>query len=209
MTTDSGYPFLDTSRSGTQNPGTMPQSRDPEDLIRELLVRELETVNVYTEMIARAQTTVVRELLTEITRQEKHHIAEAMDMLSRVDAGQAAALERAGLGRPQSGKLAAATVDFEPAGISVELAVDATLLETAKAAGIDIRNDCGGHGVCGTCRLEVLEGADGLSEITDPERKHLAGLLEEGWRLACQTTSSAAVRVRVPTSKRSAGSEAS
>lgn len=186
----------------------MPQSRDPEDLIRELLVRELETVNVYTEMVARAQTPAVRELLTEITRQEKHHIAEAMDMLSRVDAGQAAALERAGLGRPQSEVADAATIAFEPAGISTELADGATLLETAKAAGIDIRNDCGGHGVCGTCRLEVLEGAGGLSEVTDPERKHLAGLLAEGWRLACQATASAAIRVRVPSSRRSAGSDA-
>lgn len=187
----------------------MPQSRDPEDLIRELLVRELETVNVYTEMVARAQSPAVRELLAEITRQEKHHIAEAMDMLSRVDAGQAAALDRAGLGRPRAGKAATATIVFEPAGISAELSDGATLLETAKAAGIDIRNDCGGHGVCGTCRLEVLDGAGGFSEFTDPERKHLAGLLEEGWRLACQTTSSAAARVRVPASKRSAGSDAS
>lgn len=186
----------------------MPQARDPEDLIRELLVRELETVNVYTEMVARAQTPAVRELLTEITRQEKHHIAEAMDMLARVDAGQAVALERAGLGRPRSETAGAAKVAFEPAGISAEPADGATLLETAKAAGIEIRNDCGGHGVCGTCRLEVLDGADGLSEITDPERKHLAGLLAEGWRLACQTTTSAAVRVRVPSRKRSAGSDA-
>jgi chlorosome envelope protein X len=57
---------------------------------------------------------------------------------------------------------------------------------------------CGGKGVCGTCRLEVLEGAEGLSGVTDPERKHLAELLGSGWRLACQAKASAPARFRVP-----------
>ena len=91
----------------------MAQPRDPEDVIRELLVRELDTVNVYTEMIASAKTPAVRELLTEIARQEKHHIAEAVDMLSRHDAGQAAALERAGVRRAQA-RDGAGTVGSNP-----------------------------------------------------------------------------------------------
>lgn len=187
----------------------MPKTRDPEDLIRELLVRELDTVNVYTEMIARAQTHAVRELLTEITRQEKHHIAEAVDMLSRHDAVQAEALERAGLGRPVPGESGIATALFEPSGISASIGDGDTLLETAKANDVEIRNDCGGHGVCGTCRVEVIDGAASLSEVTDPERKHLDSLLGEGWRLACQTTSTADVRVRVPENRRKTGSDES
>ncbi|MGB5035269.1 MAG: 2Fe-2S iron-sulfur cluster-binding protein [Blastocatellia bacterium] len=185
----------------------MAKTRDAEDLIRELLVRELDTVNVYSEMIGRAKTPAVRELLTEITRQEKHHIAEAMDMLARIDAGQARALIRAGLGRPITAATESVSIVFDPSGLAASPADGDTLLEAAKAAGVEIRNDCGGHGVCGTCRVEVIEGAESLSKLTAPERKHLDELLAEGWRLACQTTASSAVRVRVPALERAAGSD--
>ncbi|NEX11926.1 MAG: DUF4332 domain-containing protein [Prosthecochloris sp.] len=48
---------------------------------------------------------------------------------------------------------------------------------------------CGGHGVCQTCYVTVLEGEDCLSDLSDIERaflseKQIAG----GGRLACQTT---------------------
>ncbi len=186
----------------------MAKTRDAEDLIRELLVRELDTVNVYSEMIGRAKTPAVRELLTEITRQEKHHIAEAVDMLARVDTGQARALDRAGLGRPIAPSGESVSIVFDPSGIAATPAEGDTLLEAAKAAGVEIRNDCGGHGVCGTCRVEVIEGADALSGFTAPEQKHLDELLAEAWRLACQTKASSHVRVRVPALGRAAVSEA-
>lgn len=185
----------------------MPKTRDSEDLIRELLVRELDTVNVYTDMVARARTPAVRDLLIEITRQEKHHIAEAVDMLSRFDPGQAEALERAGLGRPATAPNAESTVRFEPSGITAPLIESDSLLETARINNVDIRHDCGGHGVCGTCRVEILDGAPSLSEVTDPERKHLSELVSENWRLACQVTATASVQLRIPPNTRKSGSD--
>ncbi|GIL80902.1 hypothetical protein Vretimale_9396 [Volvox reticuliferus] len=45
---------------------------------------------------------------------------------------------------------------------------------------------CGGGGNCGTCIVDVREGADLLSERTQAEKKKLAGK-PATWRLACQT----------------------
>ncbi|GLI60709.1 hypothetical protein VaNZ11_002802 [Volvox africanus] len=45
---------------------------------------------------------------------------------------------------------------------------------------------CGGGGNCGTCVVDVREGADLLSELTQAEKKKLVGK-PATWRLACQT----------------------
>ena len=45
----------------------------------------------------------------------------------------------------------------------------------------------GGMGNCGTCLVDVVEGADLLSEQTEAELKKVkAGKLKEGWRMSCQ-----------------------
>ena len=88
--------------------------------------------------------------------------------------------------------------------MAVEVAAGETLLAAGLAAGVDIRHDCGGKGVCGTCRVEVLEGGAAMSEVTAPERKHLADILDAGWRLACQTRPAGSARLRVPPNERSA-----
>ena len=181
----------------------MPEGREAQDLIRELLVRELDTVNVYTAMIAQAQTPTVRALIADITAQEKHHIAEAMDLLSRYDAVQADALAAAGL-MVRAPEAAAArpapstvSVVFEPSGAEVATREGETLLAAALRNDVEIRHVCGGKGQCGTCRVEVLLG-DAFTPVTDPERKWLGEKLDAGWRLACQTKPLASVRVRVP-----------
>jgi ferredoxin, 2Fe-2S len=48
---------------------------------------------------------------------------------------------------------------------------------------------CGGKGRCVTCRIEVLEGMENLSDRTAAEEKFLlAGKLLSNERLLCQTT---------------------
>ncbi|GAQ78903.1 hypothetical protein KFL_000200550 [Klebsormidium nitens] len=46
--------------------------------------------------------------------------------------------------------------------------------------------NCGGAGNCGTCEVEILEGAELLSERTDAEYKYLKKK-PDTYRLACQT----------------------
>ena len=59
-------------------------------LVRQVLARELETINEY-EAHARASTSPeVRDFFLHLASEEKEHVAEAIHMLRLLDAGQAA-----------------------------------------------------------------------------------------------------------------------
>lgn len=78
------------------------------------------------------------------------------------------------------------SVTFEPVGKKVEDEPD-TILEIARRNGVLIRSDCGGKGVCGKCKVVVIDYRGSLSDITDHERKHLIEEeISKGYRLACQ-----------------------
>ncbi len=85
-------------------------------------------------------------------------------------------------------------VRFEPFGIEASAPHNATLLETALAAGVHINASCGGQGVCGKCRVILEEGKveGGTSE------KLSAQDIENGVRLACRSRIVEDVVVRLP-----------
>jgi len=61
---------------------------------------------------------------------------------------------------------------------------NANLAEALKAAGYGIMTSCGGQGVCGTCRVRIIEGLD---EPSPAQVGPLKGKLrKEGWVLSCQ-----------------------
>lgn len=65
---------------------------------------------------------------------------------------------------------------------------------------VAIRNDCGvpyrcASGNCGTDRVHVDAGAEHLSPVRPKERDRLGDLIDQGWRLACQTYASGDVTV--------------
>ncbi|MEB3178130.1 MAG: 2Fe-2S iron-sulfur cluster-binding protein [Nostocaceae cyanobacterium] len=68
----------------------------------------------------------------------------------------------------------------------------ANLRLKAMQNGIDIYKlygkmmNCGGYGQCGTCIVEIVEGAENLSPRTDVENKFLKKK-PANYRLACQT----------------------
>jgi phenol hydroxylase P5 protein len=71
---------------------------------------------------------------------------------------------------------------IEPLGQTVEVEEDQTLLDAALRAGIYLPHACG-HGLCGTCKVEVLDG-----EIDHGEASSFALMdyeREEGFCLAC------------------------
>lgn len=88
-------------------------------------------------------------------------------------------------------------VFFEPVGKSGECLENETLLECAHRLGVTLLSSCGGRGVCGNCRVRVLEGE--VNEPT-PSETELFGQkeLESGWRLACQVMPLSHLRVFVP-----------
>lgn len=78
-------------------------------------------------------------------------------------------------------------VFFEPAGRKVWVQSGSSLLETAGEAGIAVRSECGGEGICGKCRI-IVKDCDVTSELTKAEMKHLSRLeINSGYRLACQS----------------------
>ncbi len=80
-----------------------------------------------------------------------------------------------------------------------EVAPGRTLLEAAERLSVDLDHFCGGQGKCGTCRVEVLAGAEALPRATGRERAVLGdAAFRAGSRLACQATPRGAVTVRVP-----------
>ena len=89
-------------------------------------------------------------------------------------------------------------VRYQPMNRQIRVSPSMTLLAAAMKSGIPIRHDCGGHGQCGTCRVTVIEGGNYLTPPTPPEQKLLDNLLNQNWRLACQTNARGPVTVNVP-----------
>jgi len=78
--------------------------------------------------------------------------------------------------------------------VETEVEQGATLLEAASISGIYVNSNCGGEGICGTCKFLIKDG-----QI----ERGPAGLLtkeevEEGYVLACQTKVLGDVKVEVP-----------
>lgn len=78
------------------------------------------------------------------------------------------------------------TVVFEPDGCRVRVAPETTIFEAANKAGVSIRSECGGKGICGKCTV-IVQDKNALTEATTAEMTHLSSLeIDSGYRLACQ-----------------------
>ncbi len=64
------------------------------EILREVLIRELETINSYTAMARRAQDPAVRSLLEHISRDEEEHVAECIQWIGRLNPVMASFLTR-------------------------------------------------------------------------------------------------------------------
>jgi ferredoxin len=93
-----------------------------------------------------------------------------------------------------------ANIKFVKEGKEVTVASGANLRQKAIENGIDIYTlkgklmNCGGVGQCGTCLVNITEGADQLSERTDFENRKLKKR-PASCRLACQTMVNGSVSV--------------
>ena len=94
------------------------------------------------------------------------------------------------------------TVVFEPEGKRIETSLGNTVSQVAEEAGVGIRSECGGEGLCGKCRV-IIKNSEAVSEATEAERKHLLQPeIDSGYRLACQTRISRNVTVMIPPESR-------
>jgi ferredoxin len=73
-----------------------------------------------------------------------------------------------------------------------------SLQSLALNEGIRIGGACGGLGLCTTCKVKVIEGADSLSRLTREEKEFRAqNLLKEEERLACQCSPTSDVTISI------------
>ena len=72
--------------------------------------------------------------------------------------------------------------------LDVPTDVGLNLMEVLKAYEYDIQATCGGMGLCATCHIEVLKGAENLRACNDNELDTLDTLpdADSNSRLACQ-----------------------
>ena len=104
-----------------------------------------------------------------------------------------------GTGRaaPQGEGEGTVRAEFQPLGLRVAVAPGETVLDAARAGGVQLVSVCGGYGLCGTCR--VVAGTGGLGRPTDLELEELgAAQLSAGVRLACQAVVTGDVSIEVP-----------
>jgi uncharacterized 2Fe-2S/4Fe-4S cluster protein (DUF4445 family) len=95
-------------------------------------------------------------------------------------------------------------VTFLPDEKEIEVEAGTTLLQAAEQAGIHLNTLCGGEGLCGECRLQVVGGKaradkNAIGFFSKDE-------LQQGFVLACQTRVEDELRVVVPAKSR-AGEE--
>ena len=72
----------------------MEENNNEINLVRDILARELETINNYQNLLSHAQTAEVREFITHVIEEEKEHVAESVELLKALDPGQAAMFEK-------------------------------------------------------------------------------------------------------------------
>ena len=86
------------------------------------------------------------------------------------------------------------TIVFAPLETTVTVPAGTTLLEAAGKAGISIDSVCGGDGICGRCRMIVVQGevgGDATALLTREE-------IRRGVVLACQSTVQSDLQVEIP-----------
>jgi adenylate cyclase len=62
-------------------------------------------------------------------------------------------------------------VQFKPLGKSRQIRAGATILAAANQVDVPIGQSCNGDGICGWCKVIVVEGQDGLAPPTPLEQK--------------------------------------
>ncbi|WP_028548677.1 2Fe-2S iron-sulfur cluster-binding protein [Paenibacillus sp. UNC451MF] len=90
-----------------------------------------------------------------------------------------------------------ARVTFIPDGKSIDVRPGSTLLDASRRARVRIRTRCGGKAACLMCKVLADDGS-GLAAPNQNERLKLGSLLEQGYRLACQTKVTGDVTVSLP-----------
>lgn len=86
--------------------------------------------------------------------------------------------------------------------LGVDCAPGLSILNNFLTQEVPIHTVCGGKGACGCCRVQIVGVTKGSSPLREVERVRLTdGLVDQGWRLACQTYTLRDLDIYLPTAK--------
>lgn len=93
-------------------------------------------------------------------------------------------------------------ITFLPQNIEYDIKGEKTILQAAAAAGVNIDGNCAGAGVCGKCKIRIIDGpvpepADHHFQLTEDE-------IASGYRLACCTMAEDGMVIEMPESETTA-----
>ncbi len=89
-------------------------------------------------------------------------------------------------------------ITFQPETKHLSIKLGSSILEGIRQISIDIQAPCGDLGLCGRCRVIILNGKEFLNVPTNKEKNNLSRTeLKEGHRLACQCIISKSGKINV------------
>lgn len=97
--------------------------------------------------------------------------------------------------RKQEGQYTVQWITGQGTAGSITARAGANLLEACRQAGIPMEAACNGNGICGKCKVQILQGN---VPVTEAQRKVFTpGELAAGYRLACQVKVTQELSIRV------------
>lgn len=93
-------------------------------------------------------------------------------------------------------------ITIENLDISIQSNPGYSLLNNFLQLDVPIHTICGGNANCGCCRIKILSGTKGMTRPNHLEIRRLGEhLIDEGWRLSCQSYSLRDIVVHIPVSE--------
>jgi len=86
---------------------------------------------------------------------------------------------------------------FIPNEKRVDVKPGITILKAAIRANVHLGHKCGGRGACLTCKVRINDRT-AVSSPSNSELQKLGELLEQGFRLGCQTKVNKSLTVEIP-----------
>jgi len=90
-------------------------------------------------------------------------------------------------------------ITLEPERVTIPFKKGMSVLEAAEKARIEIESICGGRGLCGKCKIQVIFGKEEPPPLMPQEKKILRNdEIKDGYRLACMVKPMLDVAVYIP-----------
>jgi 2Fe-2S ferredoxin len=87
-------------------------------------------------------------------------------------------------------------ISFKKPRPPLEVRTGANLMRALLDGGLPVASSCGGEGICGKCRIQILSGGENLTRPTPLESKRAEkDMLASDERISCQTRIRGDIRV--------------